>query len=54
MVLLLVATSNMLGHFIAVTNIPNHMGAWVLGLKVPAALVMALIFFDLPHRRFLH
>ncbi len=45
MVLLLVATSNMLGHFIAVTNIPNHMGAWVLGLKVPAALVMALIFF---------
>lgn len=45
MVLLLVATSNMLGHFIAVTNVPNHMGTWVLGLQVPAALVMALIFF---------
>ncbi len=45
MVLLLVATSNMLGHFIAVTNIPNHMGTWVLGLQVPASLVMALIFF---------
>ncbi len=45
MVLLLVATSNMLGHFIAVTNVPNHLGEWVLGLKVPAALVMALVFF---------
>lgn len=45
MVLLLVATSNMLGHFIAVTNIPNHMGAWVLGLKAPAALIMAMVFF---------
>jgi len=44
MVLLLVATSNMLGHFIAVTNVPNHLGEWVLGLKVPAALVMALVF----------
>lgn len=45
MVLLLVATSSMLGHFIAVTNIPNHMGTWVLGLQVPASLIMALIFF---------
>lgn len=45
MVLLLVATSNMLGHFIAVTNIPNHLGEWVLGLKVPAVFVMALVFF---------
>jgi len=45
MVLLLVATSNMLGHFIAVTNVPNHMGTWVLGLQVPASLIMALIFF---------
>jgi C4-dicarboxylate transporter DctM subunit len=45
MVLLLIATSNILGHFIAVTNIPNHLGEWVLGLKVPAYLVMILIFF---------
>jgi C4-dicarboxylate transporter, DctM subunit len=45
MVLLLVATSNMLGHFIAVTNIPNQMGTWVLGLKAPAALIMAMVFF---------
>jgi len=45
MVLLLVATSNMLGHFIAVTNIPNHMGTWVLGLQVSPALIMVLVFF---------
>jgi tripartite ATP-independent transporter DctM subunit len=45
MVLLLIATSNMLGHFIAVTNIPNYLGEWVLGLQVPAALIMVLIFF---------
>jgi C4-dicarboxylate transporter DctM subunit len=45
MVLLLIATSTMLGHFIAVTNIPSYLGEWVLGLKVPAALVMTLVFF---------
>jgi len=45
MVLLLIATSNMLGHFIAVTNIPNHLGVWVLGLKIPAALIMVVCFF---------
>ena len=45
MVLLLIATSNILGHFIAVTNVPNELGTWVLGLKVPAALVMAMVFF---------
>jgi tripartite ATP-independent transporter DctM subunit len=45
MVLLLIATSNILGHFIAVTNIPNHLGTWVIGLEVPASLIMTLIFF---------
>jgi tripartite ATP-independent transporter DctM subunit len=45
MVLLLIATSNILGHFIAVTNIPNQLGEWVLGLQVPAALIMVLVFF---------
>jgi len=44
MVLLLIATSNMLGHFIAVTNIPNFLGEWVVGLKMPAFAVMILIF----------
>jgi tripartite ATP-independent transporter DctM subunit len=45
MVLLLIATSNMLGHFIAVTNIPNELGSWVLGLTIPPALIMTLVFF---------
>ena len=45
MVLLLIATSNILGHFIAVTNIPNHLGEWVLGLQVPGYLIMVLVFF---------
>jgi tripartite ATP-independent transporter DctM subunit len=45
MVLLLVATSNILGHFIAVTNIPNHLGAWVLGIQMPAIFVLILVFF---------
>jgi C4-dicarboxylate transporter, DctM subunit len=44
MVLLLIATSNILGHFIAVTNIPNYLGDWVMGLKMPAVLIMILIF----------
>ncbi len=44
MVLLLIATSSMLGHFIAVTNIPNYLGEWVLGLQIPASLIMIVIF----------
>jgi C4-dicarboxylate transporter DctM subunit len=45
MVLLLIATSNILGHFIAVTNIPNALGGWVLGLSMPPILIMILCFF---------
>lgn len=45
MVLLLIATSTMLGHFIAVTNIPSNLGEWVLGLKVPPMVIMTLVFF---------
>lgn len=44
MVLLLIATSNILGHFIAVTNIPNALGDWVLGLSIPPTLIMILCF----------
>ena len=44
MVLLLIATSNMLGHFIAVTNIPNYLGTWVLSLSLPSFAIMILIF----------
>ncbi len=45
MVLLLIATSNILGHFIAVTNIPNYLGEVVLGLNIPPVLIMVLCFF---------
>jgi TRAP-type C4-dicarboxylate transport system permease large subunit len=45
MVLLLIATSNILGHFIAVTNIPNYLGEVVLGLKIPAIFIMIVCFF---------
>lgn len=44
MVLLLIATSNILGHFIAVTNIPMNLGHWVLGLQIPPTLIMVIIF----------
>jgi tripartite ATP-independent transporter DctM subunit len=44
MVLLLIATSNILGHFIAVTNIPNYLGEVVLGLQMPRVLIMILCF----------
>jgi C4-dicarboxylate transporter, DctM subunit len=43
MVLLLIATSNMLGHFIAVTNMPVRLGAWVLSLTLPAFLIACMI-----------
>ncbi|MBA4417111.1 MAG: C4-dicarboxylate ABC transporter permease [Syntrophus sp. (in: bacteria)] len=44
MVLLLIATSNMLGHFIAVTNIPARLGEWTLALTIPSFLVVIMIF----------
>ncbi|MDR2017411.1 MAG: TRAP transporter large permease [Syntrophobacterales bacterium] len=43
MVLLLVATSSMLGHFIAVTNMPNHLGQWVLSLTLPSYIIACMI-----------
>jgi C4-dicarboxylate transporter, DctM subunit len=44
MVLMLVASSSVLGHFIAVTDIPNNVAGWVTGLPLPRSAVMALIF----------
>lgn len=44
MVLLLIATSNMLGHLIAVTNISNYFGELILGLKWPPYFVMITCF----------
>ena len=54
MVLLLIATSNMLGHFIAVTNMPNQLGQWVMGLTLPPYIIMCMIVSDLPYRRVIH
>jgi C4-dicarboxylate transporter DctM subunit len=45
MVLLLIATSNMLGHFIAVTNMPNHLGEWVMSLTMAPWIIMSMIIF---------
>lgn len=43
MVLLLVASSAILSHFIATTDIPNVAAEWVTGLPVHRAVIMALI-----------
>ena len=44
MVLLLIAASNVLGHFIAVTNIPQISADWIVNLPLPRAVIMILIF----------
>jgi C4-dicarboxylate transporter, DctM subunit len=44
MVLLLIATSTVLGHFIAITNIPQEVAAWLTGLPVHRSVVMIIIF----------
>jgi C4-dicarboxylate transporter, DctM subunit len=45
MVLMLVASSTILGHFVALTNISQVTAEWVNGLQVPRAMVMIVIFF---------
>ncbi len=44
MVLVIVASSTVLGHFIAVTNIPNAVAEWVVALPVHRHIVMIFIF----------
>ncbi len=44
MVLMLVASSTVLGHFVALTNISQATAEWVNGLAVPRALIMVIIF----------
>jgi tripartite ATP-independent transporter DctM subunit len=44
MVLMLVASSTVLGHFVALTNISQVTAEWVTGLQVPRAIVMIIIF----------
>ena len=43
MILMLVAGSTVLGHFITVTNIPQNTAEWVVGLPVNRYLIMILI-----------
>ncbi|MGD9576807.1 MAG: TRAP transporter large permease [Syntrophorhabdus sp.] len=45
MVLFLIAGSTVLGHFIVVTKIPMIAADWLVGLPLPAWLVMVLIAF---------
>ncbi|HME42575.1 MAG TPA: TRAP transporter large permease [Syntrophorhabdales bacterium] len=44
MVLLLIASSAVLGHFIAVTNMPQASADWIVGLPLPRAVIMIIIF----------
>ncbi len=44
MVLMLIASSAVLGHFIAVTNMPQVAADWVVGLPLPRTLIMVIIF----------
>ena len=43
MILMLIAGSTVLGHFITVTNIPQNTADWVVGLPVNRYLIMILI-----------
>jgi len=43
MILMLIAGSTILGHFIAVTNIPQHVADWVVGLPLNRYAILALI-----------
>jgi tripartite ATP-independent transporter DctM subunit len=45
MVLMLISGSVVLGHFIAVTNIPMVAASWIVALPIPQWLIMAIIMF---------
>jgi len=44
MVLMLIACSATLAHFIVITDIPQAVGAWLIGLPVPRVMIMSFIF----------
>ncbi|MBA4390152.1 MAG: C4-dicarboxylate ABC transporter permease [Syntrophus sp. (in: bacteria)] len=44
MVLMLIACSAVLGHFIAVTNIPQASAAWIMALPLPKMAICIIIF----------
>jgi len=43
MVLTIVAGATVFGHFLAVTHIPFEIAGWVIGLQLPAVVVMGMI-----------
>jgi tripartite ATP-independent transporter DctM subunit len=45
MILMLIAGSVILGHFIAVTNIPQRTAEWLVGLPIHRYLIMLIICF---------
>jgi C4-dicarboxylate transporter DctM subunit len=45
MVFMIVAGATVFGHFLAVTNIPTALSAWVVELRIPTWGVMAVIVF---------
>jgi tripartite ATP-independent transporter DctM subunit len=44
MLLMLIAGSTVLGHFIAVTGIPQHTADWLVGLPLNRYIILTLIF----------
>jgi C4-dicarboxylate transporter, DctM subunit len=44
MILIIVACSAVLGHFLAITEIPQIAGDWLTGLPLPRVVVMIIIF----------
>jgi C4-dicarboxylate transporter DctM subunit len=44
MILIIIACSAVLGHFLAITQIPQVAGEWLTGLPLPRVLVMCIIF----------
>ena len=45
MVLLLIYGSTVLGHFLAITEIPFVTADWVAGLQLPRALIVVIVMF---------
>ncbi len=43
MIMVIVAGATIFGHFLAVTQIPTDIGAWVGGLSLPPMIIMAMV-----------
>ncbi len=44
MILIIIACSAVLGHFLALTQLPQIAGDWLTGLPLPRAAIMCIIF----------